>query len=178
MKKDIKTAFDINCLKAQLIDFEESFCFSDSKEIHKKSGLPSNWVSDIRKITRFYGGKIDFRNEKTARYEKKTKTIILPTLVSATFCPSESICREFAHELSHLIQSKFTKINWDPKTLKDAVAYERTAERLSYFITKKYFFHLMKELCISHRNYNSYKSKKEIGWLYDFYLTEGVSLKI
>jgi len=93
----------------------------------------------------------------------------------------EYVLKVFCHEIGHIIQSKILKNNYKvrnqflyrKKYLKSKKVYfselkkfERTAERLGYFIYKKYFSHIQKPL---HQQFTAYNKKTHFVLLEEYW---------
>ena len=161
---------DLEFLKTQIIISERKYCnFSDKKgKINKKSNLPEQWVEDLKEISFLYGGKVKFlKSVGNSSFEGHIDTLILA--VDDSGFGVKDICITFSHELSHLIQRNIHDNAFKPRNLGELLRYERTAERLGYFISKTYFPHLMKKVNLTHRNFSTYLGRDHIEWLHRYH---------
>jgi len=133
-----------------------------------KKGLifPYRYFLDLKFICKLYGCNFEVRKYGNHGYSEKKKLIYLATEEDG-FVTTYSISKNFTHELAHRIQhiewenNKYFTINFFEK----ALLYERSADRLAYFIYKEYFSHLWN---FSHQVFNSYKSKSDIKFLREY----------
>ena len=92
------------------------------------------------------------------------------------FISSYDAATLFSHELAHGIQwshlQKFDKDSVNAfftTSFERCLMYERTAERLAYFISKEYFSDIMDELNMSHRSFNAYKRQSDKDFLFKYF---------
>lgn len=164
MIKDKNLKYLISYIK----DFD-FILFNNDKKILYKDVIPLSCKIDLDILCdNYYPLKLSIRKTKkrTSFYRRRTKTIFL----NGDFIRPIDICFMFSHELAHHIQYECEMGRKYNYTFNEILLFERQAERLAYFIYKKYFSHL---LSIHHLNFNSYRSKEDIDFLYKYHFKNG-----
>ena len=166
---------NVDYLKKKIIPLTKKVCDKTTLK-HKKNKkgfvFPYKYYLDLLYICKLYGvEKLSFIpycfGEGAGGYNKQNKEIYLMSDHN-NFISMYNICTIFTHELAHRIQHREWENNKDftINRFKKALLYERTAERLAYFINKEYFKHLS---VIHHKSYTSYTSKQDIDFLKKHY---------
>lgn len=132
----------------------------DSKTLCGDSDLPVCWLDVFCDIANSYGIKFEVSLvERHCCFDPKEKKIIM-IVGPRNKNPRIKYLLAFCHELAHAIQCladgehRFVRKG----NVERAVAYEREAERLAYFIYKRYFFGYKK---IHHGVFSGYRSCEE-----------------
>jgi hypothetical protein len=125
-------------------------------------------VEGLYILSKLYGIKLKIQIKKRqsnlySSYLNRCITLAIEPKGMALCC---DLCKDFSHELAHHIQLTYSNENsYYYKDTKHALKFEYTAERLAYFIYKKYFSNI-KEL--KHRQFNTYRTKADIEWLKEY----------
>jgi hypothetical protein len=115
------------------------------------SNFPSIWVTDLHRLSDFYGCDFAFRKSDSVSFGGQYSSLNDRPIIYVTkylnertgdyFLSTEDLVITFSHELSHRIQHVYYSKHPKNKLSKDKIAYEKEAERLSYFVYKEYFQH-------------------------------------
>ena len=126
-------------------------------------------LTSLRGICKLYGCKVKTTDASTPTYWSHESTIYL-IKEQINFNPIYSV-RAFAHELAHHIQHQVLNklnISYDNTHFKDVLLFERTADRLGYFICKEHF----PSFKLHHAHFKAYTSKAGIDMLREWHNNE------
>jgi len=117
-------------------------------------------LNSVRELCKHYNCKVQYDSASSYCYPSVTINIRQADVVS----DSSYFVRIFCHELAHHIQYQLSeRIDsfFAHKGFKNAVIFERAAERLAYFLSKEHFplFRL------HHSVFNAYRSQKDLDFL-------------
>jgi len=167
---------NVNYLKKQLKDVGRVLLDNRySNEMLDGFFFPLRYYEDLRFLAAQYGAKFKLakprkREDNSSFYRRSSRRIFLITN-SAGFIGTWDVCRIYTHELAHAIQHNVMLaygVNDYPATkLSEVYLFERTADRLAYFIYKKYFYSPCTGF-LTHRNFKAYRSKESLEFLYNF----------
>jgi len=171
--KDLQNkACDVEYLKTQLKDLDRPVFNSSDHRNMKDLVFYDSYYKDLKYISSLYKVKLKIRKpykngDDSSFYRHRSRRIFLVTTKSGIFS-NWDVYVIFTHELSHAIQHSLLckYIEQYPITkLSQAVLYERTAERLAYFVYKKYFDVDNRNIVVP-QNFSCYTSKKDQLYLY------------
>lgn len=186
MNKKQKQAFnkcvDLEYLKTRILDLDtDGFFEGDNEtELMKYYVFPKKYYKDLCWLSARYGAKFSLRKAKKGTtvhpsYNRERRLIIMCAEKENGYLSTLCVCKEYTHELAHHIQLQTTvECGISPLShtelgitkLSQIVLYERTADRLAYFLYKKYFSHLCD---LHHAQFSAYRSIEDINFLKDYY---------
>ena len=170
-EKIFQRCTNLKFLKSQIKTLPRKICdpnkikFLKNGDYIKKKNFrfPYNFYLDLKYVCKMYGASFELREKGNPGYSSITKTIYM-TPDEDRLITSDDISHFFTHELAHRIQHMQWENNKDftINRFNKALLYERSAERLAYFINKKYFSHLHD---FSHQYFSSYTTEEDISFL-------------
>jgi len=160
---------DLELLKTHIVGTNTFFYKSDLKK--KKSRyircFPALWHKQMSWLTFLYRGKFQLRKKTrlngSAELDPRTGTIIIITDEARIKLHGKpwkirSLVSTYFHELAHLVQTNIRVVTGQyPKktSFEENFLYERTAERLGYFLAKQH----APNLKFHHGEFRGYLSK-------------------
>lgn len=137
--------------------------------------FPKTYYNDLKYLANLYGAKVKLRKPysdgRHGFFYRSTSRRIFITTDHNGYLDTWSVCTIFLHELAHAIQHSVMLEHgfqaYLPIKLSESITFERTAERLAYFLYKEYLSHIHSEF-ITHRSYSSYIRKEDKLFLYNF----------
>lgn len=147
--------------------------FKNEKNLRlvQKGQFPLKWRNDILKIVKQYDCIFTVFYKGHHGFNRRHKLVYLAIEDEHDYLSSYTLIEVFPHELAHAIQYDYYPKSQKLKRFKDRLEYEQEACRLAYFISKKYFSHVWKDIDLSchHKRFNTYSSKKNIAWFKNYH---------
>ena len=176
---------DFNVLKNNIIDIPIKLCKKASREKYRNTWLPKSYYDDLKFLCEQYDVRLFFHNKSYNEYDvyyvnnKEKRRIFLSSLFHKCESFKKRMCFGFCHELAHHIQAITRRLTGDNsygyQDFETGLKFERTAERLAYFVYKKYFSHVYK---IKHHDFDDYKDKKSVEFYKKWFIRNCSYLKI
>jgi len=166
-KKILSIISDVDILRTHIIPIDKLFCYNGKR---RKRGTPislSYW-HNMKRIAQKYEATVMLGKlcNNAGEYNYRKCIIIMNKTSTDKLWFMKTFFHELSHRIQHIIMLRIADKKVTVSDLEDGLLYERAAERLAYFLWKKYLNHAWK---INHASFKSYISKKHKKILIDWF---------